>query len=49
MGYGANKGIVPIACEEIFKRINGDKSGVTYEVLFGMMEIYNERVQDLSI
>ena len=44
MGYGANKGIVPIACEEIFKRIDADKSGVVFEVLFGMMEIYNERV-----
>lgn len=22
VGYGANKGIVPISCEEIFKRIH---------------------------
>jgi len=28
VGYGANKGIVPIACDEIFKRIaqNKDKN-----------------------
>lgn len=26
IGYGANKGIVPIACEEIFKRIDSTKS-----------------------
>jgi hypothetical protein len=25
VGYGANKGIVPIACDEIFKRIASNK------------------------
>jgi kinesin family protein 13 len=25
IGYGANKGIVPLACEEIFRRINENK------------------------
>jgi len=24
VGYGANKGIVPISCEEIFKRISSN-------------------------
>lgn len=50
VGYGANKGIIPISCDEIFKRIgennNPDKS---YEVQVSMLEIYNEKVQDLLI
>ena len=50
VGYGANKGIVPISCDEIFKRIsqntNPDKS---YEVQVSMLEIYNEKVQDLLV
>ena len=51
MGYAPNVGIVPIACEEIFARIekDADNSQKTYEVNFGMMEIYNEKVQDLLI
>lgn len=33
VGYGANKGIVPIACDEIFKRIGSNTdSGITYQV-----------------
>lgn len=42
VGYGANKGIVPISCEEIFKRIaqNSDKDK-EYEVNVSMLEIYN--------
>lgn len=50
VGYGANKGIVPISCEEIFNRIaaNEDKNK-EYEVMISMMEIYNEKVQDLLI
>lgn len=51
MGYGENKGIVPRTCKEIFERINNKKSdsNTSYEVLFGMLEIYNERLQDLLI
>lgn len=50
IGYGSNKGIVPISCEEIFKRIhqNTDKNR-SFEVNFSMLEIYNEKVQDLLI
>ena len=50
VGYGANKGIVPISCDEIFKRIgqNTDKDK-TFEVQVSMLEIYNEKVQDLLI
>lgn len=33
MGYGTNKGIVPLACSEIFKRIRETNDpNVTYEV-----------------
>lgn len=45
MGYKPNIGIVPIACSEIFKRIEkNDNKDLSFEVNFGMMEIYNERV-----
>ncbi|XP_052831128.1 kinesin-related protein 1-like [Octopus bimaculoides] len=48
IGYGPNKGIVPTACDELFKTIssNEDKN-LRYEVSFSMMEIYNEQVRDL--
>ncbi|CAK9089461.1 unnamed protein product [Durusdinium trenchii] len=49
VGYGNNKGIVPISCEEIFRRIANDDSGNSYEVLVSAIEIYNEAVQDLLI
>ena len=53
VGYGPNKGIIPMACEEIFTRIeekrkNGDGS-ITYQVEVAMLEIYNECVQDLFV
>jgi hypothetical protein len=48
VGYGNNKGIIPIACEEIFKRITAAQGNhVEYKVAVGMLEIYNEQVQDL--
>ena len=50
VGYGANKGIVPISCEVIFKRISENKDPSThYEVEVSMLEIYNEKVQDLLV
>ncbi len=50
IGYGANKGIVPISCEEIFNRIKRSTTAtVQYEVMVSMLEIYNERIQDLLI
>lgn len=50
MGYGTNKGIVPLACEEIFKRIKDNTNpNVSFEVLASMCEVYNEKVQDLLI
>lgn len=50
VGYGANKGIVPIFCEEIFVGINEKKEAgdtAQFEVMFSMLEIYNEKVRDL--
>ena len=50
VGYGNNKGIVPIACNEIFTRIENLKSPTkTFEVSFSIVEIYNEKVQDLIV
>ena len=47
IGYGENKGIVPMACDEIFKRINANTDPEeTYEVVASMCEIYNEKVQE---
>jgi hypothetical protein len=45
VGYGKNKGIVPISCDEIFKRIENNKDpNLKYQVQFSMLEIYNECV-----
>lgn len=48
VGYGEDRGIVPQAMEEMFKRIaaNTDKN-VKFEVDCSMIEIYNEKVRDL--
>uniref|UniRef100_A0A914W862 Kinesin-like protein 6 n=1 Tax=Plectus sambesii TaxID=2011161 RepID=A0A914W862_9BILA len=48
VGYGPNKGIVPMFCEQLFAEIDTKKGGDTaYEVTFSMLEIYNEIVRDL--
>ncbi|MES1911981.1 MAG: hypothetical protein MHM6MM_004331 [Cercozoa sp. M6MM] len=48
VGYGVNKGIIPITMEEIFKRIGGnDDPNVTFLVTVSMLEIYNEQIRDL--
>ena len=50
IGYKVNRGIVPISCNEIFKRIDATKGpNKHYEVSVSMLEIYNEKVQDLLI
>lgn len=50
IGYGPNIGIVPISCNEIFNRINKLSSAtMKFEVMVSMVEIYNEKVQDLLI
>ncbi|XP_076448715.1 kinesin-like protein KIF28 isoform X2 [Babylonia areolata] len=48
VGYGPNKGIVPITCDELFKTMESNAdTNVRYEVTFSMLEIYNEQVRDL--
>ena len=50
VGYGANKGIIPITCEEIFTRIRQPQpKKVDFQVEVSMLEIYNEQVQDLLV
>jgi hypothetical protein len=50
VGFGANEGIVPQACNEIFRRIKENKDpNNKFEVQFSMLEIYNEKVQDLLV
>lgn len=50
IGYGPNKGIVPKTAEEIFRRIDENKSSSKiYEVQMSMMEIYNEKIHDLLV
>lgn len=45
VGYSANKGIVPVTCEELFKGIDSSTEKETiFEVSFSMLEIYNENV-----
>ncbi|KAI9271461.1 hypothetical protein BY458DRAFT_435746 [Sporodiniella umbellata] len=48
MGYGEDKGIIPMTCSELFERIaeNGD-SNLTYRAEVSYIEIYNEKVHDL--
>lgn len=49
-GYGANRGIVPIICEELLSGkhlVNDDKR--SFSLTVSMLEIYNERVQDLLV
>ena len=47
IGYGNNKGIVPITCQELFKKVEQGDGETKYEVKFSMLEIYNEQVRDL--
>ncbi|CAH8618590.1 unnamed protein product [Schistosoma intercalatum] len=48
IGYGPNRGIVPIICEQLFDRIgkNNDPDK-KFQVTLTMMEIYNEQIRDL--
>ena len=53
VGYGANKGIVPVSCDAIFKKIDENKAGpdadkFQYQVTIQMLEIYNEQVRCLA-
>ncbi|KAH8115798.1 kinesin-like protein [Phellopilus nigrolimitatus] len=50
MGYGADKGIIPLTCSELFTRVT-DRMAVDPNVKFTVevsyIEIYNEKVRDL--
>ncbi|KYR00493.1 kinesin-3 [Tieghemostelium lacteum] len=51
LGYGEDKGIIPLVCEEMFERINNTTTTASEQTVFkvevSFMEIYNERVKDL--
>ena len=52
VGFPGSEGIVPRACEEMFKRIDAakadeDNEDTTCRVEVSMIEIYNEKVRDL--
>ena len=48
IGYGANKGIVPMFCQQLFNGIEEKQDeNNTCEVKFSMLEIYNEVARDL--
>jgi kinesin family protein 1 len=48
MGYGEEKGIIPLTCYELFNRIHqNQQDNLTYRVEVSYIEIYNEKVRDL--
>ncbi|XP_027465995.1 kinesin-like protein KIF28P [Zalophus californianus] len=47
VGFGANKGIIPNVCEELFQAIEKQEGNEEYQVTFSMLEIYNEQIRDL--
>ena len=50
IGYGANRGIVPIISEQIFEVTKAQSTATkSFEVNVSMLEIYNEKIQDLLI
>ncbi|WVO17419.1 hypothetical protein L204_105111 [Cryptococcus depauperatus] len=50
MGYGAEKGIIPLTTSELFRRVEErttSDSNLSYIVEVSYIEIYNEKVRDL--
>ncbi|XP_051867225.1 kinesin-like protein KIF28 [Pristis pectinata] len=48
IGYGPDRGIIPLTCDELFKAIKQDQEDdKQYQIYFSMLEIYNEKVIDL--
>ncbi|KIJ56915.1 hypothetical protein M422DRAFT_23046 [Sphaerobolus stellatus SS14] len=50
MGYGADKGIIPLTCSELFVRTEAKEaqdSNLKFTVEVSYIEIYNEKVRDL--
>ena len=53
VGYPGNLGIIPRSCVEIFRRVNERENNpdnvIKHEITLSMIEIYNEKVQDLLV
>ena len=47
VGYGQNKGIVPMFANQLFAGIREGRENTTFEVKLSMLEIYNEVARDL--
>ncbi|KDR74515.1 hypothetical protein GALMADRAFT_70915 [Galerina marginata CBS 339.88] len=50
MGYGPDKGIIPLTCSELFERVRDKReqdSNLSFTVEVSYIEIYNEKVRDL--
>jgi len=48
VGYGENKGIIPLTCADLFRRVAETQNETTaYQVQVTMLEIYNEKLRDL--
>lgn len=50
MGYGQDKGIIPLTCSELFVRVAHKRArdpNVSFTVEVSYIEIYNEKVRDL--
>ncbi|XP_051042366.1 kinesin-like protein KIF28 [Phodopus roborovskii] len=47
VGFGTNKGIIPRVCEELFQAMKTQKKNMEPQVMFSMLEIYNEQIRDL--
>ncbi|KAF8629621.1 hypothetical protein AX15_003358 [Amanita polypyramis BW_CC] len=50
MGYGPDKGIIPLTCQELFNRVElrtASDSNLNITVEVSYIEIYNEKVRDL--
>ena len=45
VGYGVNKGIIPMVCSDMFKTVEKGEGGKKYQVMTTMLEIYNECIR----
>uniref|UniRef100_A0A0K6S852 Kinesin motor domain-containing protein n=1 Tax=Chromera velia CCMP2878 TaxID=1169474 RepID=A0A0K6S852_9ALVE len=48
-GKAENKGIIPNLCDELFEQVEARKDRQTFTVQCGMLEIYNENLNDLLV
>jgi hypothetical protein len=49
-GYGANRGVVPMAADNMFAKIAANKDpDVEFKLTVHMVEIYMEKINDLLI